>query len=75
MRPAMPQRHAEPGTGALRQPCLVRLVDLRTGLTHRVNGSPLLRVTQAPAEAAAELLAGRDARVWEARIEPLGGAA
>jgi hypothetical protein len=50
-------------------------VDLRTGLTHRVNGSPLLRVTQAPAEAAAELLAGRDARVWDARIEPLGGAA
>jgi hypothetical protein len=53
----------------------VRLIDRRTGLTHRVNGSPLVLFTKRPAEAVAELLAGRDARVWEARIEPVGGAA
>jgi hypothetical protein len=59
----------------LRQACAVRLVDRRTGQTHRVNGSPLVLFTKNPAEAVAELLAGRDARVWEARIEPIGGAA
>jgi hypothetical protein len=53
----------------------VRLIDRRTGLTHRVNGSPLVLFTKRPAEAVAELLSGRDARVWEARIEPVGGAA
>jgi hypothetical protein len=46
----------------------------RTGRTHRVNGSPLVLFTKNPNEAVAELLAGRDARVWEARIEPIGGA-
>ncbi len=59
----------------LRQACAVRLVDRRTGLTHRVNGSPLVLFTKNPAEAVAELLAGRDASVWEARIEPIGGSA
>jgi hypothetical protein len=53
----------------------VRLVDRRTGLTHRVNGSPLVLFTRNPVEAIAELLSGRDASVWEARVEPLGGAA
>jgi hypothetical protein len=62
-------------TKPLRQACAVRLVDRRTGLTHRVNGSPLVLFTKNPAEAVAELLAGRDACVWEARIEPIGGAA
>jgi hypothetical protein len=62
-------------TKPLRQACAVRLVDRRTGLTHRVNGSPLVLFTRSPAEAVAELLAGRDAKVWEARIEPIGGAA
>jgi hypothetical protein len=62
-------------TKPLRQACAVRLVDRRTGLTHRVNGSPLVLFTRNPAEAVAELLAGRDAKVWEARIEPIGGAA
>lgn len=52
-----------------RQTCAVRLVDRRTGLTHRINGSPLLVFTKAPEAAAAELLAGRDPAVWEARIE------
>ncbi len=57
-----------------RQVCAVRLVDRRTGLTHRVNGSPLVLFTRNPVEAVAELLSGRDARVWEARVEPIGAA-
>lgn len=55
-----------------RTTCAVRLIDRRTGLTHRVNGSPLLIFTRNPSEAAVELLEGRDASVWEARVEPLG---
>ena len=55
--------------------CAVRLIDRRTGEGHRINGSPLVLFTRNPAEAVAELLAGRDARVWEARVEPIGGAA
>lgn len=62
-------------TAALRQTCAVRLIDRRTGQTHRINGSPLLVFTKAPEEAVAELLAGRDATVWEARIEPIGASA
>lgn len=62
-------------TKPLRQACAVRLVDRRTGLTHRVNGSPLILFTRTPDEAVAELLSGRDASIWEARIEPIGGAA
>lgn len=62
-------------TQPLRQACAVRLVDRRTGLTHRVNGSPLVLFTRNPAEAIAELLSGRDASVSEARVEPLGGVA
>lgn len=58
-----------------RQACAVRLVDRRTGLTHRVNGSPLVIFTRNPIEAVAELLSGRDASVWEARVEAIGGAA
>ena len=69
------RRDAELTVRALREVCAVRLVDRRTGLTHRVGGSPLVLFTKDPAEAVAELLAGRDARVWEARIEPIGGAA
>ena len=53
--------------------CAVRLIDRRTGLTHRVNGSPLVVFTRSnPSEAVADLLEGRDAAVWEARVEPLG---
>lgn len=52
--------------------CAVRLIDRRTGLTHRVNGSPLVIFTRNPSEAIADLLEGRDAAVWEARVEPLG---
>jgi hypothetical protein len=57
---------------APRTTCAVRLVDRRTGLTHRVNGSPLLIFTRNPAEAVADLLEGRDASVWETRVEALG---
>jgi hypothetical protein len=59
-------------TAPLRQACAVRLVDRRNGRTHRVNGSPLVLFTRNPAEAVAELLSGRDASVWEARVEPIG---
>ena len=52
--------------------CAVRLIDRRTGLTHRVNGSPLVIFTRNPSEAVADLLEGRDAKVWEARVEPIG---
>lgn len=52
--------------------CAVRLIDRRTGLTHRVNGSPLVIFTRNPAEAVADLLEGRDVTVWEARVETLG---
>lgn len=68
---------AEPATAAHGLPrpqtCAVRLIDRRTGQTHRVNGSPLVIFTRSPGEAADELLAGRDRALWEARIEPLGG--
>lgn len=73
--PAFPHGLADQAPRPLaNQACAVRLVDRRTGLTHRVNGSPLVLFTRNPAEAVAELLSGRDARVWEARIEPIGGA-
>lgn len=65
-------RMVSPMPAALRQACAVRLIDRRTGQTHRINGSPLVLFTKTPDEAAAELLRGRDATVWEARIEPLG---
>lgn len=54
----------------------VRLIDRRTGRAHRINGTPLILYTRNPAEAAAELLQGRDPRHWEARVDPiLAGAA
>jgi hypothetical protein len=55
-----------------RTTCAVRLIDRRTGQTHRVNGSPLVIFTRNPTEAVADLLEGRDATVWEARVEPIG---
>jgi hypothetical protein len=58
-------------TRTLGPTCAVRLVDRRTGQTHRINGSPLTVYTRRPDEAAAELLRNRDVAVWEARIEPL----
>jgi hypothetical protein len=59
-------------TTPLRQACAVRLIDRRTGQTHRVDGSPLLLFTRDPAAAVAELLDGRDPLVWEARVEVIG---
>ncbi len=60
-------------TTPLRQACAVRLIDRRTGQTHRINGSPLVLFTRNPTEAIAELLRGRDASVWEARVELIEG--
>ncbi len=62
-------------TAPLAQTCAVRLIDRRTGRTHRINGSPLVLLTKNPDVAVAELLSGRDAAVWEARVEPIGVAA
>jgi hypothetical protein len=50
----------------------VQLIDRRTGLAHRVNGSPLTIFTKDPAAGAAELLNGRDPAVWLTRADPLG---
>jgi hypothetical protein len=58
----------------LSQACAVRLIDRRTGQTHRINGSPLVVFTKFPDDAVAELLSGRDATVWEARVELIGAA-
>jgi hypothetical protein len=55
--------------------CAVQLFDRRTGEAHRLGGAPLRVFTTAPDQAASDLLAGRDPAVWEARIQPLGGAA
>ena len=45
--------------------------DRRTGRAHRVGGRPVVVFTSDPQAAVIELLSGRDARLWEARIEPL----
>lgn len=51
--------------------CAVTLIDRRTGLAARRNGSRLQMLTRTPQIAAAELLAGRDPLVWDVRVEPL----
>ncbi len=56
---------------AVNATCAVRLIDRRTKLPHRINGTPLVLFTRRPVEAVAELLAGRDPQIWEARVEPL----
>ena len=60
-------------TISARPTCAVRLIDRRTGSVHRVNGTPLVVFTRNPDEAVADLLQGRDGRLWEARIDRLGG--
>ena len=62
-------------TAPLSQACAVRLIDRRTGQTHRINGSPLVLFTRDPQTAVTELLSGRDTTVWEARVEPIGAPA
>lgn len=51
--------------------CAVTLIDRRTGRPHRVNGAAVVALSRDPDGAAAELMAGRDARLWDARIQPL----
>ncbi|MFE3837278.1 hypothetical protein [Pseudogemmobacter sonorensis] len=65
---AAPAPAAMPGSNGT---CVVRLIDRRTGLTHRVNGSPLVVFTRNPAEAMAELLEGRDRGAWEVRVDAI----
>ena len=55
--------------------CAVTLIDRRTGRPHRVNGAALVALSRDPHGAAAELLARRDARLWDARIQPLPASA
>ncbi len=55
--------------GALSGLCAVHLIDRRTGAAHRINGRALTVFTRSPAEATAELLAGRDPAHWETRID------
>lgn len=59
------------GATGNRGTCSVSLIDRRTGQAHRVGGAPLTILTQDPQSAVAELLAGRDARLWEVRVQPL----
>ncbi|SCX85895.1 hypothetical protein [Paracoccus tibetensis] len=54
--------------------CAITLIDRRTGRPHRVNGAALVALSRDPDGAAAELLAGRDPRIWSARVQPLPGA-
>lgn len=54
-----------------RRTCAVHLIDRRTGAAHRINGHPLILFTRQPDLAVAALLEGRDATLWEARVEPL----
>ncbi|MDP5308703.1 hypothetical protein [Paracoccus spongiarum] len=51
--------------------CAITLIDRRTGRPHRVNGAALVLLSRDPDMAALELLAGRDTRIWDARIQPL----
>lgn len=51
--------------------CSVRLIDRRTGRTHRVNGAPMVVQSREPHRTASEMLRGRDPAIWEARIEVL----
>lgn len=60
-----------PALQGMSRACAVRLIERRTGAAHRINGTPLTLFTRRPHEAAAELLAGRDASVWEVRVDPL----
>lgn len=70
--PAAQLMAAQPVLSGMARACAVRLIDRRTGSAHRINGMPLVIFTHQPEEAAAELLAGRDPLVWEARIDRIG---
>ncbi|RRH77920.1 hypothetical protein [Falsigemmobacter faecalis] len=49
---------------------LVQLTDRRTGAVHRVDGRPLASWVPPSGigEASAQLMAGRDPRVWSVRV-------
>jgi sulfate/thiosulfate transport system substrate-binding protein len=51
--------------------CVVQLFDRRTGLAHRINGTPLVIYTRNPAAAVEDLLERRDPENWEARISEI----
>ena len=66
-----PQRTSAPDPGKAATTCAVHLVDRRTGLPQRINGSLLAVFTKTPRETVAEILRNRDASRWEARVDPL----
>lgn len=66
-------RGTDPGHFSRPAAFSVMLIDRRTGMAHRINGTPLVIFTKDPTGAASELLHGRDATIWEARIEQLAG--
>lgn len=51
--------------------CQVSLIDIRTGHPLRLNGAVVSVQTRHPQHAAAQLLEGRDASLWQLRINPL----
>ncbi|MES2664563.1 MAG: hypothetical protein V4712_00590 [Pseudomonadota bacterium] len=51
--------------------CAVRLINRRTGLPHRINGTPLELLTRAPEEAGRDLLRNRDTTEWRVEVVPL----
>ncbi|MGZ3217825.1 hypothetical protein [Paracoccus sp. T5] len=51
--------------------CAITLIDRRTGRLHRANGAALVARSRDPHGAAAELLAGRESRLWDAHVQPL----
>lgn len=60
-----------PMMGGMRRTCAVQLFDRRTGLPHRINGTPLVIYTRNPEAAVADLLEGRDAAKWDVRIHEI----
>lgn len=57
--------------GDMGRACQVSLIDRRTGQAHRVGGRAVVLFIRDPQAAVRQLLDGRDARLWEARVEPL----
>jgi len=53
----------------------VRLIDRRTGEVPNFNGNPLSVLTRSPRAAIADLMSGRNQKLWRAEVEPVGSPA
>lgn len=51
--------------------CVVRLINRRTGLPHRINGTALEVLTRTPDEASRDLLRNRDTTLWRIEVAVL----